>query len=540
MKTYMSSRERTIGFIVQDKASSQGERTFLYFKDKEYTYKELNERSNQFANFLSELGVKKGDKVVTMLPNIPEYFYVWWGIVKLGAWEVPINLNYRGGSLIDLIDRCDAEIAVIYHKIFQMKFVAIQQKVPKIKKVVVAHRLFDEEMDVDTSAARIAIFKFSDFVYSSTEAPEKEVFNYDPSCIVYTSGTTGPPKAVVNSHEFWVHSCESKIRHMGTSSNDVIYNCFPMYNPTGQVETSLTALLAEAQVAMAETFQPQRFWQDIKRYKCTETVSMGGAFALVEKNPPSPEDKNHPLKKIYIIPLPEKFQKQCEERFGLRMMEIYGQTECGLVCFRTWDKGKMGSCGFANCGYEIKIFDENDIECPPNTEGEIVIRPNKSHIIAREYYKMPEKFGAKLKNCWWHTGDLGRMDEDGYLFFHRRKEETVRFRGFFVSTTEVELTLNRHDEVLESAVFGVPDELGQEQDVMAVVRLRSKGSVSPEELLRHCEADLPFHMIPCYVRFVDDFEKTPTMRIIKEKLWTEGITTDTWNRRKANYKLSRE
>jgi crotonobetaine/carnitine-CoA ligase len=298
--------------------------------------------------------------------------------------------------------------------------------------------------------------------------------------------------------------------------------------------------MADGQVAMAEGFNPKLFWEDIRKYGCTETVSMGGAFSLVEKNPPSAEDRDHPLKKIYIIPLPVDFQQRCEKRFGIKMMEIYGQTECNLVCFRTWDRGKVGSCGFANSGFEIKIFDEKDNECAPNVEGEIVVRPTKSHIIAKGYYKMPEKFGERMTNCWWHTGDLGRMDEDGYLYFHRRKEETIRFRGHFVSTTEVEAILNKHPDVLECAVFGVPDQLGQEQDVMAAVRLKPQANISPDALLRHCEVDLPFYMIPCYVRFVDEFEKTPTLRIIKDKLQKEGISADTWCRRECNFKLSRE
>ena len=153
---------------------------------------------------------------------------------------------------------------------------------------------------------------------------------------------------------------------------------------------------------------------------------------------------------------------------------------------------------------------------------------------------MPEKFVERIKNCWLHTGDLGRMDEDGHLFFHGRKEETVRFRGHFVSTTEVEKILNNNTKVLESAVFGVPDELEQEQDIMVAIRPKPGESVTPEELLSHCERDLPFYMIPCYVRFVHQFDKTPTMRIIKEKLQKEGITEDTWSRRKAKYKLARE
>ncbi|GAI47056.1 unnamed protein product [marine sediment metagenome] len=145
-----------------------------------------------------------------------------------------------------------------------------------------------------------------------------------------------------------------------------------------------------------------------------------------------------------------------------------------------------------------------------------------------------------MRNLWYHTGDLGRMDEDGYLFFVRRMAESIRFRGRLLSTTEVERIVSSHPNVIECAVYGVPDEYGQEQDVMVAVRLRPGTTLTAEELLRYTEKDLPYFMVPRYVRFVAEFQKTPTMRIIKESLQKQGVTPDTWDRKKAGFKLSRE
>jgi crotonobetaine/carnitine-CoA ligase len=535
---YSSTLERTVGHIVEHKALLHGDAPFLYFRDEVHSYLGLHESSNRVAQSLRAMGVKKGDKVATMIPNYPEYFHIWWAVHKLGAWEVPINGNFRGASLADAINRSDARLMVVGDGLFLERLACIQHELKHVEEVVIVHRL--AEHAPRAPSLRWPTRNLVELMESPPDPVRETIFNHDACMIAYTSGTTGPPKGAVLTHEFFVHSCANKIRHMGTTHDDVIYNCFPMYNLSGQWEATFTALMADAKVAMAEHFDPARFWDDIRRYGCTELVSMGGAFAAIEKLPPRPDDLNHPLRKIYIMPLRQDLQERCEARFGVKMMEVYGQTECGLTNFRTWNQAKPGSCGPANCGYEVRIFDDNDEECPPNVEGEIVVRPSRSHIILKEYYGIPEKLGYRYRNCWWHTGDLGVMDEDGHLYFRRRKEDAIRFRGYFVSATELEGVVNSHPEVLECAAYGVPDLLGQEQDVAIAARLRQGATLTPEALLAHCERDLPFYMVPCYVRWVDEFELTPTMRVVKKSLMEDGVTTDMWDRRVAGYRLRHE
>lgn len=486
------------------------------------------------------MGVQKGAHVSTILPNYPEYLYIWWGILKLGAVHVPIDTNYRGAMLASLINRSDAKIAVVSRGVFLNRFQSVQDKLINIRNIVVAHRLNEPGSTEEEKNLKFAACNLSDLMAYPAEPPKVEVYNYDTASIVWTSGTTGPPKGAIWPHEMFIHSSEVKIKHMGTNRNDIMYNALPMFNPSGQSETCLTALIADAGFVMAERFDPKTFWDDIRKYKATENVSMGGLVALLEKEPASPDDRNHTLRKIYGFPLPIDFQRRFEDRFGVRMMELYGNSESGLTNFRTWDRPKPGSCGPANCGCEVKVFDEQDNECPPNTVGEIVVRPLKPYTIFQGYYKDPEKTLNTMRNLWYHTGDLGRMDEDGYLFFVRRREESIRFRGYLISTTEVERIIGSHPDVLECAVYGVPDEFGQEQDVMVAVRPKPGVTVKCDELLRYAEGELPYFMVPRYVRFVTEFEKTPTMRIIKEGLQKEGVTPDTWDRRKAGFKLSRE
>jgi len=540
MKIYKTAEERTVGHLVEDKAATHGDRTFLFFKDDRYSYKNLHQGSNRVANALKELGVKKGDKVVTILPNFPEYFYIWWGIVKLGAWEVPINNNYRGAALADVIDRSDAKLAVVADGLFLSRFQAIQDNLGNMEQVVVAHSLKEKSPAAEGRSLKFPSHALAELMSAPADSPGVPVFDWDPECLEYTSGTTGPPKGAVVSHEFFIYFAEQKALHMETTAEDVMYNCMPMYNPTGQVETCLSAFIADAQFALAEGFNAKTFWDDIRRYNCIEFVSMGGVVGLVEKEPPRPDDADNPLKKIYVIPLAVDFQERFEKRFNVQMVEIFGQTEIGIATYRDLHQPVMGSAGRPVEGYEVKIFDDNDNEVAPGTEGEIVVRPKKAHIMMEEYYKMPEKTAPRLRHCWWHTGDLGKMDAEGNLYFLRRKEECIRFRGYLISTTEVEKVVSQHPAVLECAAYGVPDETGQEEDVTVAVRLREGMALDPADLLRFVERDVPYYMVPRYVRFVEEFEKTPTMRIIKAGLEREAVTADTWDRRQAGFKLSRE
>ena len=219
-------------------------------------------------------------------------------------------------------------------------------------------------------------------------------------------------------------------------------------------------------------------------------------------------------------------------------MEFYGSSEIGAPTMNQVGNRKVASCGKLHPDYLVKITDEDGIEVEVNTPGEILVRPLKPYSMMLEYYKMPEKTVETWRDLWFQTGDYGFFDDDGYLNFADRKKDALRRRGENISSYELEKVINSHPKVLEAAVFGVKSELG-EDEVAACLELTPGHSLSPEDFIAFCEERMAYFMVPRYVRFMDDLPRTPTLRVEKYKLRDEGVTSDTWDRDKTNYKLKR-
>jgi crotonobetaine/carnitine-CoA ligase len=226
-----------------------------------------------------------------------------------------------------------------------------------------------------------------------------------------------------------------------------------------------------------------------------------------------------------------------EERFGLKLVEIYGMTEFGLPLMNRLNDRKAGACGRPRrCA--VKLVDDNDMPVGPNTVGELMVRPDGDYCMLLEYYKMPEKTVEAWRNLWFHSGDYFTYDEEGYYYFVDRKKDALRRRGENISSYEVEKSINAHPAVLESAAVAVKSPMG-EDEVMVCLALRPGLSLGPEELMTHCEKRMAYFMIPRYLRFMKALPKTPTERVQKHLLRSEGVTADTWDREAAGYEVKR-
>jgi len=250
------------------------------------------------------------------------------------------------------------------------------------------------------------------------------------------------------------------------------------------------------------------------------------------------DDGDNPVRLMVGAAAPQDEWHAFQERFNTKILEVYGMTECYCCLVSPYDEPRAGACGKTITGWDVRIVDDDDNECKPGSLGEFIARSNKMFVGTTGYYNKPEATLELFSNGWIHTGDLGRMDEDGYFFFVDRKKQAIRRRGENISSFEVETVISSHEAVLESCAVGVPSDLGEEE-VKAVVVLKEGQQVTEEELIRWCEPRMAYFAIPRYIAIRDSMPKTPSERVEKFKLKKEGITADCWDREAAGIELKR-
>src|SRR5262249_54222439 len=325
---------------------------------------------------------------------------------------------------------------------------------------------------------------------------------------------------------------------MGDGPDDILYTCLPLFHVNAQVCTVLAALVFDAQVAMYEHFSASTFWEEIHRARATVFLALGAMGNILAKAPSHVADRDHQVRLAMVVPPPEDLEG-FERRFGLRVVyETFGMTEGIVSPPAIVEPRRPGCCGRPTAETEVRIMDDDDNALGPRQTGEIVIRPREPYTMMSGYYGMPEATLEAFRNLWFHTGDLGWMDEDGFLYFVGRKKEAIRRRGENISAFEVECIVNQHESVLESAAIPVPSDLG-EDDLKIIVVLKEGEKLQPEDLIAFCESRMAYFMVPRFIEFREQLPKTPTQRVEKYKLQAEGNNAETWDREAAGYQLRR-
>lgn len=543
MKCYEYDRSKRVwAHILEEKAQKNGEKVYVYFKDQRITYRGLNENANKLANGYTSIGVKKGDKVSIMMPNCLEFLYHWFALSKIGAVDNPINVAYKGDSLRHVITNSDARFLLI-HEQFLDRFEFIQNELPDMEAVIVypaipsGHKL------------KFPTYSFKDLLTSPPEfSPTETVRPSDPFQIIYTSGTTGLSKGVVLSHSCVYHYATDLIRLQGLNHDTRTYNCLPLFHQNHRF-TSTCTLLTDGTYVMGERFSASTFWNDIRKYEVNHFHFLGAMMQIMYKQPPKPDDPDNPVKTAWGGPIPVSIAAGFENRFGLKLYcGVYGLSEASSITtlsFQEADelkaKGKWAQA--VGMGreqkeiYEVKLVDDDDQEVPDGTPGEIICRPARTYSMMTEYINNPQATAAVFKNLWFHTGDLGVKDADGYYHFVDRKKDYLRRRGENISSFEVEKVVNAHDAVLDSAVIGAKSELG-EDEIRVLIQLKEGEHLTPEELMAWCEPRMAYFMVPRFVDFVTDFPRSPVGRIEKYKLREIGLG-NSWDRENEGYKLTR-
>ena len=532
--------------VLKRRATETPDREYLKFADNPWvSYGEVNARANRVANALIARGVQPGESVSVMLPNCEEFLPVWYGILKAGAVMSSINTAYKGDFLSWTINLVEAKKLVI-SDLYLDRLDLIKGELPLLEHVIVMATGAQEGPDPALTWEPLeALMEAGD------AEPDGIAYSWtDDARIMFTSGTTGRSKGVIKQNAADYFSARGLLEVVSATagksveslSEDTFFSCLPLFHSNAQVLSGYPALVAGGRVAYVERFSSSKFWQQVIDAEATVFNSIGAVSYFIWNIPPSELDRAHKVHTCFAAPAPKDIYTEFQERFGVKFIEGYGLTETGMATYMDPTRPAVpGSMGTANPGYEVSIVEPGtDRPLPPETPGEIVVDMKIPNIVMRAYYGMPEKTAEDFRNLKLHTGDLGRMDEDGYFYFMDRVKDYIRRRGENVSSMEVERQASDHPNVKEVAAIGVKaGEGASSEDEIMIVCIAEGEAPDPAEYTHWMAERMPYFMVPRYIRFVETLPKTPTERVQKVKLREEGITADTFDREAAGITIRR-
>lgn len=503
--------------ILAEKARAVPDQPFIVSEDETVTYREADETSNRIGNCLAALGVAKGDFVCQFLPNSPDFVRIYFGIAKAGAIMVPINTSYKGALLEYTLNDAGSAVLLCHHS-FLDRVQTIEAAVPKLKTILVVGKSADEVEALRAGFKRIALLPHAPSAFPASP-PAVTVSFKDVNCIVYTSGTTGPSKGIMISNAHAMSHAVQFIRCCKMTSADIIYTPLPLFHALGLFMGVLSAMAEGTQVVVKERFSARAFWDDIRKFKATIGHCIFSIPFILKKAEPSPRDRDHPLRCMYNAVYDPEF----EARFGVRVLEAYALSEGSFITYVRYDEpGVVGSCGPVSEDWEIRLVDENDCEVPVGTIGEFTARPKKPYYVLLGYLNKPQATADAFKNLWFHTGDLGYVDDKGNYYFKGRRKDVIRHKGENIAAIDVENILIAHPAIIEAAALPHPAGDGEE-DLRVTVVLKAGASLSGQDLLHYCEQHMPDFMVPRYIEFRPVLPRTPTDKVEKYKLIQEGL-----------------
>ncbi|MFZ4584164.1 MAG: AMP-binding protein [Acidimicrobiia bacterium] len=532
----MANSQITVLDALARRLESDPDGAFLDFEGSAFTARQIDDDANRLANALAARGVQRGDRVASLLENGAPQVVTFFAALKLGAVAVPINTAYKGEFLRHQLADSGAKAFVVLGDFASRVQELDPAELLGLGAVVVVgapDHVVDRFATVDWDTTLAA---------ASADAPAAgAVKPSDLACFIYTAGTTGPSKGCMLSHHYVVSLATQVARAWGRRADDVVFTPLPLFHLNAIAIAVVGTLLMGGSASIARRFSVSNFWPEVARTDATMVSMLGSIMALIGNAPDHPQQTGHKLRLAAGAPVSPELDQIWNDRFGCDTFSGgYGLTEGGLFAvLPPGVKNKPGAMGMPNYEeFDVRLVDDNDFEVAVGEIGEVIARPKQPNGIFQGYWNRPEATLEVWKNLWFHTGDLARLDEDGFMFFVDRKKDALRRRGENISSFEMEAVFRQHPSVNDLAVHAVASEVG-EDDVKVTIVLKDGEIVTEEAVCRWCIDKVPYFAVPRYIEFRSDLPRNPVGRVLKYQLRDEGVTDTTWDREASGFTFER-
>lgn len=502
----------TIPHIVNTHADTWPDEIAIEFIDStSWTFADCRHQALTAAQELRSHGVNTADAVAIMIDDAVLFCRYWLGLSYLGATMVAINTSMRGAPLSHQLSIANVSFVI-----------AEETHMPTIKSLSTAINIVAIPDPTD---------HIDNLIYNQRHQPT----HIDTSCIMFTSGTSGPSKGVEMPHAHCVLFAVGTIENYQLTKEDCFYICLPLFHANGLFMQLLACLLCGCKAVIRSRFSASRWLDDIRHSGATHTNTLGAVASFIVAQKPTANDQAHQLKVIGAAPLPATVEHELRNRFGVpHVLPLYGMTEVNIPLYGSLDESAPGTCGKLYDKYfDVEIRDsESDTPVAKGSIGEIMVRPKLPYGFMSGYVGMPEKTLEAWRNFWFHTGDAGYINSLQQFVFVDRIKDCIRRRGENISSYEVEQAFLSIAEISEVAAFAVPASGGEGMEDEVMVALQLKEGANPEDLLKWrkiASTNLATFAVPRYLRVVSDLPKTSTGKIRKVVLREEGITDDTFD-----------
>jgi crotonobetaine/carnitine-CoA ligase len=531
VKPRSSEPESVIG-VLQLQAEHRGDAPFLVDGAAQWSYGDVHTLAKRRASAFAEMGVGRGDTVAFFMENSAQQAISSFAVNILGGIWSPANIDYRGEWLAsNLIDIASDVLVVDAH---------LLPLVNELSDLSFKHVIVNGQADVPVAGGATPHEIASLDEYSEFDGRTSSGIG-ETTAVLWTSGTTGKSKGVMQSNHSWLlwSRRHNEVFRAGIRDGERFYGCTPMYNSGGWIMNIYPALVSGSATCIDKKFSVSNFWDRVRFYGANHAMLLGTMHLYLWNAPAAADDADNPIRTMMMNPVIPAILEPFMERFGIeRVFGGFGQSEVmGATTYHSDMPGlKPGSCGYVRDGDPVQttLLDDDDRPVPVGEVGEICVRPNEPYALYSGYFNQPEETLKSWRNMWHHTGDLGRVDEDGELFFVDRKKDSLRHKGRNTSTFEVEHIARQHPAVAQVAAVGVAlEDFASEEELKICLVAQEGQHIDPLEFCKFMDAKAPYFFVPRYVEVLDALPMTPTNKVQKFKLRERGNTSATWDRETA-------